>query len=63
MSIIIRTIDESKIKSSDSFIEEHFLGLIALELFDASSLANAIVNLLKNYSIDLSLCIGICFDG
>ena len=63
MSVVIRVIDESKTKSFDSFIEEYLLGLIPLELFDASSLANAIVNLLKSYEIDLNSCIGICFDG
>ncbi len=63
MSIVLRVIDATKLKSSDNFIEEYLLGLVPLESFDAPSLANAIVDLLRKYNIDLNLCIGMCFDG
>ncbi|CAF3455905.1 unnamed protein product, partial [Rotaria sp. Silwood2] len=52
-----------KTKLANHCIEEHFLDLIPLRSFDAVSLANAIVDLLKKYNIDLALCIAMCFDG
>jgi hypothetical protein len=63
MSIVLRVIDDDKTKSSNYFIEEYFLGLMPLDLFDAESLSTAIVDILKKYNIDLNLCIALCFDG
>ena len=63
MSIVLRVVDDEKMKLTNYSIEEYFLGLILLRSFDATSLANAIVHLLEKYSIDLSLCIAMCFDG
>jgi hypothetical protein len=63
MSVVLRVIDDRKIKTSSYFIEEYLLGLIRLHLFDAQSLANAIVDILRKYNIDINLCIGLCFDG
>ncbi|CAF1268253.1 unnamed protein product [Rotaria sordida] len=63
MSIVLRVLDNEKMKLGNYGIEEYFLGLIPLHSFDAVSLANAIVDLLKKYNIDLTLCIAMCFDG
>lgn len=63
MSIVLRVVDGEKVKLSNYVIEEYFLGLVSLRSFDAVSLADAVVNLLKKYHIDLTLCIAMCFDG
>jgi hypothetical protein len=63
MSVVLRFIDNTTLKSSENLIQEYFIGLVPLQSFDAPSLANAIVDLLRRYNIDLSLCIGLCFDG
>ena len=62
MSVVLRVIDDDKIKSK-YFVEEYLLGLISLNLFDAKSLSIAIVDILKKYDIDLNLCVALCFDG
>ncbi|CAF1470107.1 unnamed protein product [Adineta steineri] len=63
MSIVLRVIDNDKIKSKKYFIQEYLLGLITLHSFDAMSLTNAIIDTLKKYNIDLNLCLALCFDG
>ncbi|CAF3812425.1 unnamed protein product [Rotaria sp. Silwood1] len=63
MSIVLRVIDDTKIKESNNFIEKYFIDLIALHSFDAKPLADAIVNILRKFNIDLCLCIVMCFDG
>lgn len=62
MSVVLRVIDDAKIKSK-YFVEECLLGLIPLNLFDAKSLSIAIVDILKKYDINLNLCVALCFDG
>ncbi|CAF2968206.1 unnamed protein product [Rotaria sp. Silwood2] len=63
MSLVLRVIDDEKIKESNYFIEEYLLGLIGLRSFDATSLADTIVNMLKTFDVDLTLCIALCFDS
>ncbi|CAF4057641.1 unnamed protein product [Rotaria sordida] len=63
MSVVLRVIDDEKTKSTNYFIQEFLLGLIALHSLDTRSLANAIVEILKKYNIDLNLLIALCFDG
>ena len=63
MSVVLRVINHQKLKTSNYFIEEYLLGLVGLHQFDAKTLANAIINLLKKYNIDLNLCVALCFDG
>ena len=46
MSVVLRVIDDDKIKSK-YFVEEYLLGLIPLNLFDPKSLSIAIVDILK----------------
>lgn len=63
MSIVLRVVDHEESKDSNHFIKEYLLDLVTLHSFDATSLANAIVDILKKYNIDLNLCIALCFDG
>ena len=63
MSIVLRVIDHQKPKNHNYCIKEYLLGLIALHSFDAKSLANAIVDILNKYNIDLNFLWFYDFDS
>ncbi|CAF3808597.1 unnamed protein product, partial [Rotaria sp. Silwood1] len=65
LSIVIRFVPDLNNSSIDfsSFVKEYFLGFVPLEEFDAITLAENIVEFLKNLNIPLESCICLCFDG
>ncbi|CAF1489191.1 unnamed protein product, partial [Didymodactylos carnosus] len=65
LSIVIRfvrDVNDPKIDASN-VVKEYFLGFVALDEFDAETLANKIVDFLKSLNISLHACICLCFDG
>ncbi|CAF4061668.1 unnamed protein product [Rotaria sp. Silwood1] len=64
LSIVIRFVPDLNNSSIDfsSFVKEYFLGFVPLEEFDAITLAENIVEFLKNLNIPLESCICLCFD-
>jgi hypothetical protein len=65
LSIVIRfvrDVNDRKIDASN-VVKEYFLGFVALDEFDAETLANKIVDFLKSLNISLDACICLCFDG
>jgi hypothetical protein len=65
LSIVVRVVSNptNTMLNKNEVIQEYFLGLVRLQEFDAITLSDAIVQFLNSYSIDLTSCIGICFDG
>ncbi|CAF4244083.1 unnamed protein product [Rotaria magnacalcarata] len=65
LSIVIRFIGDLNNRRIDTsnVVKEYFLGLVALDKFDAETLANKIVDFLNNLNIPLESCICLCFDG
>ena len=65
LSIVIRFArdpNDRKVTSSD-VVNEYFLGFVALEEFDALSLAEKIIQFLRQLNIPLHSCICLCFGG
>ncbi|CAM4869410.1 unnamed protein product, partial [Rotaria socialis] len=65
LSIVIRFVPNSNNCTTDKnyVVKEYFLGFIPLEKFDATTLANNIVEFLNHWKIPLESCICLCFDG
>ncbi|CAF4096061.1 unnamed protein product, partial [Rotaria magnacalcarata] len=65
LSIVIRFVPNSNNSTTDKkhVVKEYFLGFIPLEKFDATTLANNIVEFLNHWKIPLESCICLCFDG
>lgn len=65
LSIVIRFVPNQDGGTFDAryVVQEYFLGFIALEKFDAATLAEKIVKLLTYWKIPLENCICLCFDG
>jgi hypothetical protein len=65
LSIVIRFVRDldSRTIDSSNVVKEYFLGFIALQEFDAATLANKIVEFLNDLDIALKSCICLCFDG
>lgn len=65
LSIVIRFVhdlNDRKIDASN-VVREYFLGFVALDEFDAETLANKMIDFLNRLNISLELCICLCFDG
>ncbi|CAF1263221.1 unnamed protein product [Adineta ricciae] len=65
LSIVIRFVRDlnDRMASSTDVVKEYFLGFVPLEAFDAATLAQNIVEFLKQLNIPLQSCICLCFDG
>ncbi len=65
LSIVIRVVRDLNNRTIDSLnvVKEYFLGFVALEEFDAETLANKIVEFLNRLNISLQSCICLYFDG
>ena len=65
LSIVIRFVRDlnNRTINVSNVVTEYFLGFIALEEFDAQTLANKIVEFLNALNIPLQSCICLCFDG
>ena len=65
LSIVIRFIGDLNNRRIDTsnIVKEYFLGFVALDKFDAETLANKIVDFLNDLNIPLESCICLCFDG
>ncbi len=65
LSIVLRFVRDldSRTIDSSNVVKEYFLGFIALQEFDAATLANKIVEFLNDLNIPLKSCICLCFDG
>ncbi|CAF1448894.1 unnamed protein product [Rotaria sordida] len=65
LSIVVRVVSSPTdvLSNKNEIIQEYFLGFVRLHQFDATTLADAIVQFLNSYQIDLKACIGMCFDG
>ena len=57
MSIVLRYVD------SENEIQEHFMGFIKLDEFDAKSLAEKLFEFLNKWNIPADNCVAQCYDG
>ena len=65
LSIVIRFVRDlnNRTINTSNVVKEYFLGFVALEQFDAATLAQKIVEFLDSLNIPLQSCICLCFDG
>ena len=46
-----------------TIFNEHFIGLVKLDEFDAQTLTDEIVQCLTLLKIEMNRCVSLCFDG
>ena len=65
LSIVIRFARDlnNRTINNSNVVKEYFLGFVALEEFDAATLAQKIVEFLDSLNIPLQSGICLCFDG
>ena len=71
LSIVLRCISGEDISNQNQGIsekhstlfDEHFIGLVKLDEFDAQTLTDEIVRCLTLLKIEPNKCVSLCFDG